>query len=133
MTLNKKVASLSILRFYSRINVLNTSSSFYIHLSYISFFRKCWPRPSGNWANMIQMIVLMGVVQKSCHPFFEIFVPSLPLVTKKNEVTSPFDRFLLSLSGWHHLWMAAYWSKRFTSFKTCLKKVSTKHIIYFFV
>ena len=43
-------------------------------------------------------------------PFFEIFYLSLPLVTHFTkwayEVTSPFGRSPIHLSGWRHLWMA---------------------------
>ena len=49
----------------------------------------------------------MAVVHKLRHPFFEIFYPSLSLVSHFTKyaygVTSPFDRYP---RGWRHLWMA---------------------------
>ena len=54
--------------------------------------------------------VAVWAVHKWCHPFFDIFYPSLPLVTHFSiytyGVTSTFGRSPSLLSGWRHLWMA---------------------------
>ena len=59
--------------------------------------------------------LLFGAVHKWRQQFFEMFYPSLSLLSPIlltglwNGVTSPFARSpSFPLSGWHHLWMVPY-------------------------
>ena len=62
------------------------------------------------WCNIYLVFWNSSLSINDATHFLRFLTPSLPLVTHfdklANGLTSPFGRFSLPLSGWHHLWTA---------------------------